>query len=175
MSETKSITKWWWGWEPEKLELWLEEQEAEGWHLYSISGQIRFHFVKSEPRKMRYCADYQRVLTPEYMRIFKDAGWELVYSSMGWYIWKMEYTVERPDIYTDMDSLIGRNNRLIAVLAGFSLILIPCTMTLLGILDYDNNILYPLLGYYGVIWSFFGYCIYKLMSQNNKIKLKKSI
>lgn len=180
MSLTKSVTKWWWGWEPEKIEDWLEQMEAEGWHVYNATGiGVRFHFVKGEPRRVRYCADYQSNISPEYKAIFQDAGWELVYSSIGWYIWRMEYEKERPNIYTDIDSLLGMNKRLITIL-GIAAIIELSAMTSIGAgLANDQTISMPIRAMYGVvfslIFSFIGYCIYKMLACNNRLKAKKML
>lgn len=179
MSLTKSVTKWWWGWEPEKIEDWLEQMDTDGWHLYNATGiGIRFHFVKEEPRRVRYCADYQSNIGPEYKQIFQDAGWELVYSGIGWYIWRMEYEGERPDIYTDIDSLVGMNKRLITIL-GICAIIEALAMTSMGAtLIFDQTTSMPKAMYgvlFSFIFSFIGYCLYKLLEYNRKLKSKKQL
>lgn len=175
MNLTKSVTKWWWGWEPEKIEDWLEQMEVEGWHLYNATGiGIRFHFVKQEPRHIRYCADYQSKIGPQYKEIFQDAGWELVYSSMGWYIWRMEYVGERPDIYTDIDSILDRNKRLIAIL-GIITIIEGFALTSIGATYENQSGRSSIIVMYAVLLSFIGYCIYKLLAYNNRLKAKKKL
>jgi hypothetical protein len=175
MNSTKSVTKWWWGWNPEKIEDWLEQMEAEGWHLYNATGiGVRFHFVKEEPRQVRYCADYQGNISPEYKRIFQDAGWELVFSNIGWYIWRMEYSGERPNIYTDIDSIIDRNKRLIVVL-GVITVIEGFALTAMGATSTDHFNTTPLLAMYGVVFSFIGYCIYNLLAYNNRLKEKRKL
>lgn len=34
MKEIKTTWHWWWGWESEKIENWLEEMELAGWSLF---------------------------------------------------------------------------------------------------------------------------------------------
>ena len=175
MSTTKSVTKWWWGWEPEKIEDWLEQMEAEGWHLYNATGiGIRFHFVKQEPRRVRYCADYQSSIGPEYKEIFQDAGWELIYSSIGWYIWRMEYKGERPYIYTDIDSMLEMNKRLITLLGIVAVIEGFAITTMWATYENKSNIS-PIIAMYAIIFSFIGYCMYKLVANSNRLKAKKKL
>ena len=113
MNEIKTVWHWWWGWNPEKIEDWLEEIELEGWNLFQVDfNHIRFKFEKGESRKMRYCVDYQEDVDENYFELFKEYGWELADDGiLPWYIWRKSYENERPSIYTDTISLIERNNR----------------------------------------------------------------
>ncbi|MHB8062468.1 MAG: DUF2812 domain-containing protein, partial [Ruminiclostridium sp.] len=100
------VFKWWWAWEYEKIETWLEEMEAGGLRLVqtSFKGQY-FHLEKCAPTKARYCIDFQAKLTPDYMSIINDDGWKLYQVGMGWYILRKEYQEERPNLYTDFEAL----------------------------------------------------------------------
>lgn len=174
MSETMRARKWWWGWEPEKIENWLEEMEAQGWHVdYGMGIGTTFQFTRGEPRKVRYCADYQNKVTPEYSRIFHDVGWELVYSGMGWYIWGMPYETERPEIYTDMEATIERNNRLMLMLAVICMLQLPVISSLISSVYSDKSVLPFILGLYGGLFSFMAYCFYHLMESTNRLKARK--
>lgn len=175
MTETKRAVKWWWGWEPEILENWLEQKEAEGWHLFNVNAQIVFNFVRTESKKVRYCADYQSKLDPEYKTIFQDAGWELVFSGAGWYLWRMEYTGERPEIYTDVDSLIGRNKRLMTMLGIIALAEVPIMTSALTSTTNGQSANSALLCLIAVFYCFVGYAIYKLSAVNNKLKERKKL
>lgn len=108
---------WWAGWSPEQFEDWLEEQAARGWHLLKADRLLlRCHFRRGEPRKVRYCVDYPAEVSSDYYTLYHDAGWELVASSAGWYIWRTEYDGERrPQLFNDIQPLIERNNRLMLV------------------------------------------------------------
>lgn len=175
MSLAKSVTKWWWGWNPEKIEDWLEKMEVEGWHLYNITGlAIRFHFVKEDPKKVRYCADYQSTIGPEYKAIFQDTGWELVYSSMGWYIWRMEYADVRPDIYTDIDSMLDRNKRLITLL-GFIAVVEVGILSFIRTTSENQSSMSHIIVLYTMLFSFIGYCAYNLLAYNKRLKVKKKL
>lgn len=97
-----------WMYAPDKLELWLEKMEAQGYNLYRISKTgTTFHFLFGSPRKVSYCADYQNIADESYFDIHRDAGWKSVFNSFGslqkWSIWSREYSEEeeRPQIYSD--------------------------------------------------------------------------
>lgn len=123
MTEDETMTAWFWwsSWAPERLEEWLEAQAAKGWQVVKADRWLlRFHFQRSSPRTIRVCADFPADSSSDYRLLFEDAGWELLSNQPGWYLWQMEYSGARPEAFTDVDSLIGRNARLLAIfLAGF--------------------------------------------------------
>ncbi|NLN28787.1 MAG: DUF2812 domain-containing protein [Firmicutes bacterium] len=124
----KSRWFFWFGWATEKLEAWLEKEARLGWHLvWADRGLNRFHFRKGPAKQVRICIDYQPGQpADEYWTLFQDAGWELVAEGFGYYIWRTEYEgADRPDIFTDVDSLIQRNQRIMAILVFILLCQLP--------------------------------------------------
>jgi len=108
----KKVFRWWWGWNPEKIENWLEEEEQAGWHLNRISGTgLWFWFERGEKRSRAYCIDYQTGAGADYRQLCEDAGWTLVNEALGWYYWAQTYSGDKPRIFSDTESLIGRNRR----------------------------------------------------------------
>lgn len=133
MRERKRVFKWWWGWNVERLERWLEERESGGWHLASINGSgLVFTFERGEPRRIAYRIDYQTQPGEDYRLLFEDAGWALAGSGAGWYYWRMPHTGTRPEIFTDVESLIGRNRRQMRLLAVLLAVQIPTAVVLAG-------------------------------------------
>lgn len=112
MTETKKKFLWWWPWQTDKVENMLESMAAQGWHtVYVHKACTSFVFQKGEPLRVRYCIDYQEKERPDYAALLSNAGWSLVHKESGWYIWSKAYDgEERPELFTDMDSLIRRNN-----------------------------------------------------------------
>lgn len=116
MKKTK-VFKWWWGWNYEEIENWLEKMALDGYRLTEVaSNGVMFSFEKAEIKKTRYCVDYQQTLDPKYIEILGDDGWEIIKMGSGWYICRKEYDGDRPQLYTDFDSLISRNNKLMFVI-----------------------------------------------------------
>lgn len=118
----------WWGWSTQKLESWLEKEARNGWHLVHADRWLnRFHFEKGPAKQVRICVDYQSgEPTDEYWTLFEDAGWEAVAQDLGYYIWRTEYEgAARPEIFSDVDSLIQRNRRLMGMLGLILLLQIP--------------------------------------------------
>ena len=173
MMNQKTSYKWWWGWEPHLLEDWLEQEESTGWQLYHIDlSAIRFHFKKGTTRKVRYCVDYQTSVNPEYMGIFQDAGWQLVYSGLGWYIWSMPYKDQRPAIFTEVDSLIERNNRLSKFGSIYLAIVIALQLPMLySSLSHGSfSHLWGLIPLYAVIFGFMGWVGVKLRRATRQLR-----
>lgn len=151
MSETKKIYKWWWPWQSESIESLLEGKAANGWVLKSIGGfLISFTFEKSEPSQVRYCIDYQEKETPDYLTLLEDAGWKLEKKGSGWYIWSMVYDGARPELYTDIDSLIHRSNAILGSMTVIFVTQIPVWIACLS--NLDNPTPATIAGY--ILWAF---------------------
>jgi len=173
MTMTKTTWFWWWGWKPEKVENWLEEMEGKGWNLNKIElASLRFKFTKGEPRKIRYCVDFQSRINDQYLTLFKDDHWELAWSGAGgWYIWKKEYVQEKPDIYTDNNSLIDRNKRLIWLLSPLTALLVVIFFT--GHIYAPDNEVTGLskivAGVYIAEFALLSYGLFQLFRSNKKL------
>lgn len=136
MIEKRRKTFWWWPWQIEKVEAYLEKQAGDGWVLANAGGACTsFTFEKRDSARIRYCLDYQDKNKPEYQALFQDAGWKLEYQGSGWYIWSMPYHKERPEIYTDEDSLIRRNSTILGSLSAVLAAQVPLATVMLQNLD----------------------------------------
>ncbi|WP_416148336.1 DUF2812 domain-containing protein [Salipaludibacillus sp. HK11] len=114
---------WWYS--PDKLEEWLEKMELAGYNLYRTNKYgIKFYFRKGEPRKVRYCIDYQNTVYGSYYDMHQESGWNLVYTSksswMKWTIWSLEYDSEseRPEMYTDRTNHLKQARRITFINVG---------------------------------------------------------
>lgn len=100
-----------WIYQPDKLENWLEEMEAKGYHLYHVSRLGNsFYLMKGQPRLVSYCAIYENIPNETAFFLHKENGWEPVYSSrqslQKWTIWAKEYQEgeEKPYIYNEKET-----------------------------------------------------------------------
>ena len=124
--ETKCVLKWWWGWNPEKIERYIEKMALQGWRLTGVSGfLVMLHFSRSDSEQIRVCVDYQPRVGADYVALFEDAGWECLGQSAGWYMWRKSYEGDRPEIYSDIGSLLGRNRRIAVTLLAVLALQIP--------------------------------------------------
>jgi hypothetical protein len=170
MNEIKTVWHWWWGWNPEKIEKWLEEMELDGWNLFQVDfSYIRFKLEKGESRKIRYCIDYQLNVEDTYFELFREDGWELVDDKIApWYIWHKLYHDERPHIYTDTKSLIERNNRQLMTVG----ILMPVEIFIFFMLleNGSGRLELALTLFIFIILVFFGYVIAQIYRYNKKLE-----
>jgi hypothetical protein len=169
MKEIKTVWHWWWGWNTEKVENWLEEMEKNGWNLTKVDfAQVRFSFKKGKVRKMRYCWDYPAFPGDNYFEIFKEDGWESMDNKMGpWFIWRKAYENERPNIYTDTKSLIEKNNRQIRTVI-FGVFVTLFLLSLVLISNFDSTKLVSVLLILSLV--FYGYIIVRLLQHKKKLK-----
>lgn len=170
MNEIKTVWQWWWGWNPEKIENWLEEMELDGWNLFKVDfSYIRFKFEKGESRKIKYCVDYHINVEGNYFELFKEDGWELVDDkTTPWYIWYKSYKNERPTIYTDTRSLIERNNRQLRTVG----LVVPVEIFVFYMMleSGPGKIESAVMLFTIIILVFFGYVIAQLYRYNKKLE-----
>lgn len=125
---------------------------AKGWLLQSTGGlMLTFHFRKGEAARMRYALDYQEKDTPEYRQLLGDVGWQLLGASSGWLLWGQAYHGERPQIYSDMDGLIQRNQRVLTLLTAVFAVQLPLGTAVMATLHNRNILANVLLA----VWAVF--------------------
>ncbi|RDW14987.1 DUF2812 domain-containing protein [Oceanobacillus chungangensis] len=127
-----------WIYAPDKLENWLESLEMQGFNLERVNKWgFKFYFTKGEPRKVRYCADYQNNVTRDYFEAHKESGWQLQYSNKmalsKWSIWSKQYEEreERPELYSDSEQMKKHAKRVLATHLAICLPMIIMFMSLL--------------------------------------------
>ncbi len=98
---------------PVEQEEYLEKQALQGWHPVKSSAwnSLGMVFHKTEPKQYRYVIDCQPILRREYKQLYQDLGWELVGIMSSIVVWRKEYHTERPESFSDKESLARRNKR----------------------------------------------------------------
>jgi hypothetical protein len=118
---------WFWAWQDDKEESWLEEMSRQGLHLQSLGLPGMYYLDPGEPRDYAYRLDFNtfRNDRANYLGIFQDAGWEHLGSLGGWdYFRKQRKPGELMEIYSDNESKIQKYNRLLLYLIIFFPIMI---------------------------------------------------
>lgn len=130
----KTITKykWFWAWQDEKEEAWLAEMARTGYHLESIGVPGQYIFHQGEPGNYVYRLDFQGLRAKDrdsYYQLFADAGWEHIGDMGGWVYFRHKVNEgEIPEIYSDLESKIGKYHRVVSFLVIFlpiMIILVP--------------------------------------------------
>lgn len=121
--DASSVVKyrWFWPWQDEKEEQWLTEMANLGFHLVKPDLFGRYIFQRGEPRNDVYRLDFQGMAEkgkPDYLQIFKDAGWQYV-GELGWwqYFRKTMPKGEIAELYTDNSSKVAKYRRVVGFLA----------------------------------------------------------
>ena len=120
---------------PSDYENWLERMAAEGWHINGMRqwSSIVMTFRRGEPKKYRFVYDPQVSPRKEYIATYEQFGWDYLGRMASAHIWRMEYEGERPEAFSDHESLVRRNRRTIAAVSvSFTIFLI--TVLVVGIL-----------------------------------------
>jgi len=112
--------KWFWVWQDNAEEKWLEKMSHLGYHLTSVSLPCIYTFKQSEPVNFSYRLDYRRFSNKEkqhYLQIFRDAGWEYLGEMSLWqYFRKQVKAGEVNEIFTDDTSKIAKYHRVLVYL-----------------------------------------------------------
>ena len=115
--------KWFWAWQDDRQEAWLEEMSRQGLHLHSIKPFGRYVFEVGEPQDYAYRMDFDQKSgkDSDYFQLIEDAGWERVTEVAGWQYWRQATGEGRvPELFTDAESKIRKYQRLIVGLLGSS-------------------------------------------------------
>lgn len=124
----KTVRKWFWGWDFDKEERWLNEMAARGLCLVSV-GWCRYEFVDCVPGEYSIRLELlkEKPMHPEsvkYMEFLEETGAEHVGSYMRWIYMKKKKTDGEFQLFSDNESRIRHLTRiiqLIGVLTGFNL------------------------------------------------------
>ena len=165
--------KWFWAWQDEKEEAWLSEMAQRGLILEGIPFPGSYHFQSGEPADYVYRLDYQSLRTKDkdsYLQLFADTGWEKVGEMGGWTYFRYEAANgEAPEIYSDLESKIGKYQRVLTYLA----ILLPLIIVMLPNISSAERYgpLFSILeGIYFLIMVFLVYGIIQLFRRINQLK-----
>lgn len=89
-------------WRIGEHESWFADMAAKGLHLKKMG--IHFsHFVKGEPKKMRFRIDVsiKKRIAPEQIRLYAESGWDYVTSFGYFHVFSSPLGLEAPELHTD--------------------------------------------------------------------------
>ncbi|MFC7680169.1 DUF2812 domain-containing protein [Paenibacillus sp. GCM10028914] len=89
-------------WRIGEHESWFTDMAARGFHLKKM-GLFFAHFVKGEPREMRYRIDVSlnKKLTPEQIEMYADSGWDYVTGYQYFQVFSSPVELDAPELHTD--------------------------------------------------------------------------
>lgn len=110
MKEIKTIYKWFWVWDFEKEEAWLNEMAENGWVLDGV-GFCRYTFIKCEPGEYTVRLEMHQY-DREYLDFMAETGAEYVGRMVNWIYFRKRTDKGQFDIFSDIDSRIEHLNRI---------------------------------------------------------------
>jgi hypothetical protein len=113
-------SKWFWPWQDDQEEAWLEKMSQQGLHLKQAYILGWYDFIQGQPQNCVYRLDFQDSLKKNkeaYLRLFIDTGWEYLGEKGGWqYFRKLAEPGSETEIYTDPDTKIQKYKRYLTYL-----------------------------------------------------------
>jgi len=133
MTERKTIRKWFWVWEFEKEEQWLNTMAQQGWVLDGV-GYCKFHFVACQPGEYTVRLE-MRPYDEAYISFMQETGAEYVGRMMQWIYFRKPAAEGSFDLFSDIDSRIAHLDRI-----GKSLTAIGVANLVIGIANSINSV-----------------------------------
>ena len=113
--ETRTVRKWFFVWEFEKEEAWLNDMAMNGWALSGV-GYCTYHFVKCEPGEYIIRTE-MRPHDEDYVSFMTETGAEYVGRMMMWIYFRKKAADGPFDLYSDIDSRVSHLDKIGKVLA----------------------------------------------------------
>jgi len=113
--ERKTIRKWWWVWQFEQEELWLNTMAQEGWVLESVRFP-KYHFVRCEPGEYTVRLEMHGK-DGDYLSFMEELGAEYVGRVSQWLYFRKKTVDGEFDIFSDIDSRIAHLDKIGKMLA----------------------------------------------------------
>ena len=124
METRRTIRKWFWVWDFEKEEEWLNEMAMSGWVLEGVDW-CTYHFMRCEPGEYSVRLE-MHPYDEAYLSFMKETGAEYVGRMMMW-IYFRKKTADGPfDLFSDIDSRIShldKIGKMLAAIGGANLLI----------------------------------------------------
>ena len=122
MNEHKKIFRWFWVWNFDKEEQWLNSMAQEGWALNRV-GLFLYDFVPCAPGEYTIRLE-MRNPAPEYLELMAESGAEYVGRYTQWLFFRKRADRGEFDLYSDLDSRmthLQKVGRLLVLIGGLNL------------------------------------------------------
>lgn len=106
--ETKKVFKWYWVWDFEKEEQWLNAMAAEGWALSRV-GWCTYHFERTEPGAYEVRLECRKA-DDAYISFVQETGAEYLGRVVMWIYFRRRSELGPFELNGDLDSRIAQLN-----------------------------------------------------------------
>ena len=148
MSRTKSVRKWFWVWDFEKEEQWLNEMALSGWLLDRV-GWCSYHFVPCQPGEYTIRLEMHEP-DEAYIRFMEETGAEYIGRFMQWIYFRKNIVNGDFDLFSDLDSRIvhlGKISKALVVIGVANLLIGLADSFSAGRLGWNNLLCATILMY----------------------------
>ena len=124
METRRTIHKWFWVWEFDKEDDWLNEMALNGWVLESV-GLATYHFVRCEPGEYSVHTEMHPA-DEDYVSFMRETGAEYVGRMMMWMYFRKKVADGPFDLFSDIDSRIShldKIGKMLAMIGGANLLI----------------------------------------------------
>ncbi len=133
MTERITVHKWYWVWDFEKEERWLNEMAMQGWTLASV-GWCTYTFEKTEPDAYIIRLEMHGAADTSYVSFMEETGAEYIGRVMRWIYFRRKSGLGPFDIFSDIDSKVGHLRNIAGLL-----LLLGIMNLMIGILNSFNT------------------------------------
>ena len=109
MKEQITQRRWFWVWNFDKEETWLNEMAASGWVLDKI-GFCKYTFIKCEPEeytiRLQMRSSFRSSGSDDYIRFVEDTGAEYIGRFIKWVYFRKRADSGAFELFSDLDSRI---------------------------------------------------------------------
>ena len=163
--ETKKVTKWYWVWDYEKEELWLNAMAQEGWALQRV-GFATYYFERTEPGE--YIVRLEcRKKDEGYVSFVTDMGAEYVGRIAMWVYFRRKAELGEFELNGDLDSRIEQLTTI-----GRMLLLVGIGNLLIGL----SNLRYNGIGVVNLICAgFLAYAYGRIQGKRDELQRERQL
>ena len=173
------IRKWFWAWEFEKEEQWLNEMAAKGLALVGV-GYCRYDFEPCEPGEYTFKLEMldNAPSHPEsqtYIRFIEETGAEQIGSMLRWVYFRKKSADHPFDLFSDNESRIKHLKRILSLLGLLGGLNLWCVIYNLWCVFYWDSVvnLLCIINLLVAVLIFFGYR--KLNRQKKRLQEEQRI
>ena len=122
----RSIRKWFWVWEFDQEEKWLNDMAKRGWALDGV-GFAKYDFIACEPGEYAVrleVLEHQPASSEgqDYIDFVEETGAEYIGNYMRWVYFRKKAADGQFDLFSDIDSRVKHMDRITKMAGGFALI-----------------------------------------------------
>ena len=124
MENRKTVRKWFWVWNFEKEEDWLNEMAMNGWVLESV-GMCRYLFVRCEPGEYSVRLE-MHPYDEAYLSFMEETRAEYIGRMMMWIYFRKKTEDGTFDLFSDIDSRIRhleKIGKMLSIIGGANLLI----------------------------------------------------